>query len=365
MSFRPPEFNLLCNLWTCNDTVRPVDGAPAYTDKPCQKYVASRAAWPIKPSWFKGFWLEGHPPVQIRLPHDGPFAGSWPSWKVSCLEVPAGSGQYYRPVWADVQHEGFINEYVLVVCVQCDQSLLSVPPPGATEPVGIAADSCGIVPCQDAQPDCVAGSPWPIIPPTPPGTDFTDSMFDVGLTELSSHIADTGQTWTENTAGMRIQASGLDLEAYDSAAGVIYGQADYVGRVDGTMSSLFATNSDVTNPTSVGILFKMVDFNNYNLLWVITDGAGGFVLEIRERVAGVESTLATSGSFSLNDNSPYVLFCVIAGDSLACRISDGSTDIGTVSTTTSTFTGQTNIGVVMIDDTVGGTWVIQNLHFGP
>jgi len=367
MAFRLPDFNLVANLWTCSGTAVPADGPADYSNIPVQKYVASRAAWPVSPAWANGFFLQYHPPVQLRFPRVAPFDTAWNTWPVTAAEVPAGSGQYYRTFWQEVQHEGFVNEYALLIAVQCNDELQAIPPAGSIDLVGMGADPCGNVPPQD---DIIANIPGGINccagSTPPPGDVLLDNFTDVANTEIDAHTTDSGQTYTESTPGIRIGFSGDFAEAYDSAAGNVLAIANYTGPEDGTLLGFFATNSDVTNPTQIGVLFRAQDFNNYNSLQVITDGITDYELELRERVAGVETVLATSASFSLSNDVSYVLSVVMTGDSMTCTISDDTPAvIGSCSASTSLLAGQTGVGILMLDDTLGGTWEFEQVRKDP
>ena len=110
MAYRPPTFNLECNVWVGTDT--PADNPPTYLAIPCQKYVTSKGQWPI--DLFNQRWYI--PPIYLRLPIDS--GSAWVDGQI--FELPAPSGQYYLARWKEVVHQGFPNQYFVVIIEQCD-----------------------------------------------------------------------------------------------------------------------------------------------------------------------------------------------------------------------------------------------------
>lgn len=135
MAYTLPTFNLKAAIWQGTHT--PFADPADLTDMDCQKYYASRNATDVSPPSFNKSWELWHPPVDIRFPRDvGIFTNAWPTWDVSILEVPEGSGQYYRTCFQEIVHEGFPNEYALVRCAQCDIEGKAIQPSGTNIPSG-------------------------------------------------------------------------------------------------------------------------------------------------------------------------------------------------------------------------------------
>lgn len=141
MAYRLPLFNLLANIWDCST---PADGDPTWVNVPCQKYIRSRMMLDVTPQAEADWWMLWQPPIQLRCPSDhAAFSGRPHDWSHTIYEVPAGSGQYYRIFWSELQHQGFPNEYAVQVATQCDDSGLAIAPAGATTiPTGVAAEVC-------------------------------------------------------------------------------------------------------------------------------------------------------------------------------------------------------------------------------
>lgn len=144
MSYRLPNFNLLCNIWLCNNV--PSGGGADESFVPVQKYILSRPGTEIAMNSGSGanWWLSWPPPIVLRFARDGVYSGGRQTWQGSFFEVPMGSGQYYRTFWHEVQHEGFPNEYAMVIVSQCDENGATIPPPGHTITPAITTDACGL-----------------------------------------------------------------------------------------------------------------------------------------------------------------------------------------------------------------------------
>jgi len=119
-----PDFNLDADLWT--GTQLPSTHAPTHAGFPCQKFVTSRVVSGVEPRWQPGlttnpqiFFSLYTPPIVLRFPRTGPWAGPWSGWLVGVIECPSGSLQYYLLRWGEVMHEGFPNEYAAALCEQC------------------------------------------------------------------------------------------------------------------------------------------------------------------------------------------------------------------------------------------------------
>jgi len=140
MSYTPPNFNLLANIWDCQF---PADGDPDWEDVPVQKYIRSRMSLDTSPQVLDGFWRVYAPPIQLRFPRDHDAFLNVPAlWNHAVFEVPAGSGQFYRSYWQEVQHQGFPNEYAIILVNPCTAEGLAIGPPLAEMGLGVAADIC-------------------------------------------------------------------------------------------------------------------------------------------------------------------------------------------------------------------------------
>lgn len=287
MAFSLPQFNLLANLWTCDGNMKPADGPADFVNVPCQKYTNPRGWFDVTPPWKAGFHLEWVPPIYLRFPRGIPFAGTWPTWKVVCVEVPAGSGQYYRTVWQEIEHEGFPNEYAILVSAQCDDHLLAFPPAGHLEPVGIGADACG------------SGPPPP---PPPPPAAFLDNFNDTPLTPITTHIADTGETYTVNTPGGQIDSTGTAFNL-SGPVGFVWAIANFVGTVT-TWAIDFTTPSFVGSGVYQGICFEAFDPFQFLLLRCEWNGID-WQLQFYTNSAGIFSFGPPSITFILAPNTSY------------------------------------------------------------
>lgn len=345
MAYRPPDYNLLANLWTCSGTSVPGDGPPDWTNVPVQKYIASRSAWPVSPPWANGFFLQYHPPVQLRFPRVPPFDETWPMWPVSAIECPAGSGQYYRAFWYDIQHEGFPNEYALVVAVQCNDELQVIPPPGSTDIVGIGDDVCGNLPPQDAIAPNIPGGLNCCSGSTPPPTDsFLDTFVGMSLDPLSGHIADTGESWTDNFGSMRLNGGGPDAVFDNDDTGFEeLATADYTGPGDGTVKMTYTSPGAIGSGPGVGVLFRAIDPDNNWICAVEDAGAGTAYLQLSQGAGGTYTPIASSSVYTPLTSTEYVLEVVLLGAVITCTLRLAGVSQATVGT--SSMVGQSDTGV--------------------
>ncbi len=81
--------------------------------------------------------------------------------------------------------------------------------------------------------------------------------------------------------------------------------------------------------------------------------------------ARIACPCAAASSFAMADNTQYVITVQMVGDVMSCDISDGGGSLGTCGSTTSSLAGSTGVGVMMVDDTVGGSWSIQTVSKDP
>lgn len=122
-SYTPPVFNLICDVWI--DGAYPaVSAFPDYTSVPCQKYIPSRIFLDVTP----GQWDLWVPPVVVRVPGSAPGVGDAPITNWGVIECPSGSTHFYRVRWCERMHEGFPNEYVILVCEQVQADLTPLAP---------------------------------------------------------------------------------------------------------------------------------------------------------------------------------------------------------------------------------------------
>jgi len=329
----------------------PANGDPDFEDVPVQKYVASRAAWPVTPPWSTGFYLAYHPPIQLRFPHISPFSGTWRAWKVTCVECPAGSGQYYRTFMGDIQHEGFPNEYVLVIGVQCTDDLKAVPPPGAAELTGVGPDACGVVPPQSDPPSTLPPGPWPPAP-NPTFHAFLDTFTDTGGVNLDTHISDTGETWTMGTGEIDIDSGFPGAVAIDVGGGESWYVADYTASIPGTVKLTFYTPSDLSFGIIAGVLFRATDANNWEAVSIVYDGANHHLGHF-ECVAGSVTELDAGTSLgALTPSQAYSITVELVGTAITATLREVGTTIQVENYTSAVDPTLTKIGINGIDSSV-------------
>lgn len=140
MAYQPPIFNLLANIWDCQF---PDDGDADWLGVPCQKYIRSRMSLDTLPPDAGNWFRQWAPPIQLRFPRQhAAFTDIPATWDHVITEVPAGSGQFYRTRWQEIQHQGFPNEYAIILADACDSQGRALLPPGATLPTDVAPDVC-------------------------------------------------------------------------------------------------------------------------------------------------------------------------------------------------------------------------------
>jgi len=141
MAYRLPNFNLLMNAWACAGT--PNGGPPDYEDLRVQKYLTPKMVLDATMPWTVDYFVEWSPPIVLRVDRtQSPFDLTWKLWDVGIAECPAGSGQYYRVMMSEIMHEGFPNEYGMLMCTQCDGDGKVYQPPGHAIPTGMGDSAC-------------------------------------------------------------------------------------------------------------------------------------------------------------------------------------------------------------------------------
>lgn len=110
-NYTVPDFNLKSDLWFGTNT--PGSDPPDATNRDCQLYIPSRGLLDITP----GVLLEWAPPIYYRMPIADLI--NWTSLTV--VEVVPGSQRYFRARFKEIMHEGFPNQYLMVVVEQCDE----------------------------------------------------------------------------------------------------------------------------------------------------------------------------------------------------------------------------------------------------
>lgn len=169
MSYSVPQFNLLANIWDCRF---PSDGDPDWFDVPVQKYIRSRMSLDTSPQAADGFWRVYAPPIQLRFPRSHlAFTGVAATWDHACFEVPAGSGAFYRTYWREIQHEGFPNEYAIILVNPCTSDGLATGPPLAESALGTTPDVCASPP-----------------PPPPPEDQLVQCNFWVPTDNMTGRV---------------------------------------------------------------------------------------------------------------------------------------------------------------------------------
>lgn len=110
MSFTLPQMPLLMNAWPLGSI--PVQGPPTLQRVPCSLTL-------MKPTDMPALYAPlSSPPTHIirtlsvfNLQDNGPGTGRGPTGPTSILEVPAGSGNFYKTVLSVIIGRGFPNEH--------------------------------------------------------------------------------------------------------------------------------------------------------------------------------------------------------------------------------------------------------------
>jgi len=110
MAYALPVFNLTMDVWTFPNT--PFGGAASFLGIACQAYTWSKAPFPAPP------WL------QIRMPID--LVNTYTVNDI--LEIPAGSGRWFKAQFYYRMHEGFANEYWGCNAYPCDNAGVLIVP---------------------------------------------------------------------------------------------------------------------------------------------------------------------------------------------------------------------------------------------
>jgi len=110
MSFTLPTFNLTCNI----RTTRATTGAPRVVS-PCNLAWGRRAAVHAGATGSNANvqFFEGG--TTLLLPAGTDVRDSWNATGEDCVEVPAGSGRFYRAWQVDDIGKGFANEHRVVI----------------------------------------------------------------------------------------------------------------------------------------------------------------------------------------------------------------------------------------------------------
>lgn len=138
MSYTVPNFNLLADVWDSGHN--PAANDPDEENVPCQFYLYSRGTFDVQPCELELYT----PPIWLRFPKNQEAIVN----ASQVFEVPAESGRYYRARFKERMHQGFPNEYLIVVVVQCNDEGVPLvrdienaepcesPPPEAPEATG-------------------------------------------------------------------------------------------------------------------------------------------------------------------------------------------------------------------------------------
>jgi len=133
MAYTVPIFNLESDVWYSGKT--PADDDPDSENLPTQKYIYSRAVYDVQPCEMEQFT----PPIFLRMSIDD--IAIWQQGQI--FECPAESGLYYRARFKEHMHQGFPNQYLVAVVVQCNSAgvpliryIENAVPCGGGEPAG-------------------------------------------------------------------------------------------------------------------------------------------------------------------------------------------------------------------------------------
>lgn len=110
MAYTVPQFNVAVDVWYTGH--RPATDGPDAENVPCQFYLYSRFSLDIQPCELELY----QPPIFIRLPTSE--SANWQNGQI--FECPPESGRYFRARFKERMHLGFPNEYLVVVCIQCN-----------------------------------------------------------------------------------------------------------------------------------------------------------------------------------------------------------------------------------------------------
>ena len=286
MAYTTPTFNLLAHIWDCKT---PADGVQQWSNVPCQKYILSRMSVSASPQSIADYWKTYPPPVQLRFPRSHAAFTPIPSaWTHLVFEVPAGSGQYYRCFWRDVQHQGFVNEYAIILCVQCDNAGKAIPPPGLAIGIGVGSDAC-----------TVAQTP----------VNLRDGFDGAVGSNLLTHPMDSGPGWAVGTSGSAwvIGQDGSSTRATGAGQGGFnYAWSDGYStwRTNQTLWRLNNASGDTVAATG-----RVADHNN---MFIAEANFATHRYSLRRRITGTETALvdqAMNYTFSTNDQLIIALGC--------------------------------------------------------
>jgi len=146
--YRLPNFNLIGRAWVAGRL--PADGGADEEDLPCQIYCDPRhntqSVGTSSREYLPGLW--------IRYPIEYLSIGELNVW-----EVPQDQGRFYKVIHVHIQHEGFPNEYLAALVVQCDENGNQVYFPGGEsgEPGDPVAGGEGEIPDTEFIPSGAAG----------------------------------------------------------------------------------------------------------------------------------------------------------------------------------------------------------------
>lgn len=250
MAYTTPSFNLLADIWDCKF---PSDDVADWTNVPCQKYILSRMSLNVTPQSAANFWRQFTPPISLRFPRThAAFSGIPSEWTHAVVEVPAGSGQYYRSYWFEIQHQGFPNEYAIILATPCSMTGLAIPPPVSTSRLGDVANVCPFVPAfPSALLDDMNG---------PTGTNLTAHPMDIGL---GWHVP-SGSVW-------ELGPSALSAWVDTPSSGNMTIAYAYSSLQDGWVAGQWLTTA--TPATDYfAVIARVIDEDNYYALTY--DGSG-------------------------------------------------------------------------------------------
>lgn len=293
MAYTPPQFNLFASIWECRV---PDDGDPDWTNVPVQKYIFSRLAFDVSPQTFSGWWEAWQPPIALRFPRNhAAFLGNPQAWPHVAFEVPEGSGQFYRTSWREVMHQGFPNEYAIILVIQCTAAGLAVPPPSSEYALGYGADVCeGITPLA-----------------------MFDEFEDAPGTSLVLHPMDSGHAWTLGGNGgtwvIRADGDSAGMTAVGSVHSIVVSSGNFFNGVVDALIKVVAAATDIG-----GVIARFADNQNYYAARVTVTGNN---LVIRRRLAGVDSSLATVAlSTALVVGDEFRILFTVFGSSLSAVV---------------------------------------------
>ena len=135
-------------------------------------------------------------------------------------------------------------------------------------------------------------------------------LFTGAVSNLNTHTADTGQSWTVLAGGFSLTGSGSIYGASSENTAII----NSLSAADGTIT--WTVNAGTIATATVGGAFRLT--NNSNLIY--WDDYSG-QLRLFKKVAGAYISIASVGGVFTN-NAEYIVKAVLLGNSIKIYVND-------------------------------------------